>query len=267
MKRVNSLLLNINLQITSLSSTTSMIQVIQRAFDILEFVGRHGKEPVQLVRIAEHAGLSQPTTANIVKTLVFKNYLEQVGRKVGYRLGVAAFQLTGNPSYDQDLIKAAKEPMQELTGQLNETSLIAVIRNNKRVIIYLEECNQMLQVRTVMVGEIYPTATGRLLMAFLSEKELDSTIKAIGLPSKKTWPGAETREGLEKELKKIRKEEFVQLTSIHHTVGFAVPVYKDGKVVAGLSVFIPESRYTDANKNKLFKMIKKAADKISEEVS
>ena len=241
-----------------------MIQVIHRALDILEFVGRHGKEPIQLQKIAEHAGLSQPTTANIVKSLVQKNYLEQVGRKVGYRLGIAAFQLTGNPTYDQDLIAAAKEPLKELTQQLNETSLLAVLRNHKRVIVHLEECDQMLQVRTVMIADIYTTATGRLLLAFQSPKELDAIVRAMGLPPKKVWPGADTREGLEKELQRIRESEFVQVTSIHHTVGVAVPVYKNKAVIAGLSVFIPESRYTEANLTKIERLIRKTAKKITE---
>lgn len=243
-----------------------MIQVIQRALDILEFVSSKGNEPVQLSKIAEQAGLSQPTTANIVKALVHKNYLEQVGRKVGYRLGIAAYQLTSNPTYDQDLLRAAKEPLKELTGQLNETSLLAVIRNHKRVIVHLEECDQMLQVRTTMIADVYATSTGRLLIAYLSPKEQDNLLKAIGLPNKKVWPGADTKEGLEKELKKIRKEEFVQITSAHHTVGFAVPVYKGENVVAGLSVFVPESRYAESNQEKMFKLIQKTAKKISEQL-
>lgn len=239
-----------------------MIQVIHRAFDILEFVARQGKEPVQLLKIAKNAGLSQPTTANIVKSLVEKNYLEQVGRKVGYRLGIAAYQLASNASYDQDLLAAVKEPMKELTGQLKETSLIAVLRNNKRVIVHLEECDQMLQVKPVRIGEVYNTSTGRLLAAYLTSKELDNLVKAVGLPSKKTWPGTETKERLEKELKKIREQEFVQITSIHHTVGFAVPVYKGKQVIAGLSVFIPESRYTPVHKDTITKQIRRTAKKI-----
>lgn len=240
-----------------------MIQVIHRAFDILEFVGQHGKEPVQLVKIAEHAGLSQPTTANIVKTLVQKNYLEQAGRKVGYRLGVAAFQLTGSASYAADLLAAAKGPLQELTTQLNETSLLAVIRNNKRVVIHLEECDQMLQVRTTLIADVYDTASGRLLMAYLLPKELEAMLKVIGLPKKSSWPGTETKAGLEKQLKKIREQAFVQITSAHHTIGFAVPVYKAEQVVAALSVFIPESRYKAANKEKLEKLLYSTAKKIS----
>ncbi len=240
-----------------------MIQVIERALSILEFVAGHGKEPVRLIQIAENAGLSQPTTANIVKTLVDKNYLEQAGRTIGYRLGIAAYQLSENPSFDQDLIAASKEPMEKLTQQLNETSLLAVIRNNKRVILRLEECDQVLLVKTAMVADLYDTSTGRLLMAYLPPKQLDALLKAIGLPSKKIWPGAETKEGLDRSLEQIRKDEFVQTLSKYHTVGFAVPIYKAGKVIAAISIFVPESRYTDLHKEKISRSISNAARAIS----
>jgi DNA-binding IclR family transcriptional regulator len=241
-----------------------MIQVIIRAIDILEFVATHDTEPVPLFKIAEHVGLSHPTTANIVKTLLEKNYLEQMGRKKGYRLGIAAYQLTGNLSYQQNLVVSAKGPMEELTKQLNETSILATIRNNKRVILYQVECNQVLKVNAIMITDVYNASTSRLLMAYLPLKELNALLKSIGLPSKNVWPGAETRLGLDCALKKIREEEFVQTISVYHTVGFAVPVYKNEEVVAALSVFVPQSRYTDSHKEKIFKLIHKAAKQISE---
>lgn len=55
----------------------------------------------------------------------------------------------------------------------------------------------------------------------------------------------------------------MQLVSIHHTVGFAVPVFKNGVALAALSIFVPESRYTDAHKGRIFKLIRPAAKKIS----
>ena len=179
-----------------------MIQVIVRAVDILEFVAQHNKNPVQLIKIAEHVGLSQPTTANIVKTLVHKNYLEQVSRYSGYRLGANAYHLTGNLSYNQNLILAAKDIMEDLTAELNETCLLGIIRNNKRFIIHVVQCDQDLQVRPRTEAGIFETATGRLLAAYLTPKQLDNVIQAIGFPPSNVWPGTQTREALEKALKK-----------------------------------------------------------------
>lgn len=239
-----------------------MVQVIERAFGILEFIASHGKQPVRLTEIADKAGLSLPTTANIVKTLVHLDYLEQVGRKVGYRLGTAVFQRLNSPSLEQDLIDASRKPMTALREQINETSLLAVVRNNKRIILHLEESDQVLHARTRNIVDIYETSTGRLLIAYFATKQLDQLIKAIGLPSKNVWPEAVTRERLEKALQKIRTDGSVQIFSIFHTVGFAVPIFKNGEVVAGLSVFVPESRYTEEAKVSIFKSIKKAAAAI-----
>ncbi|MBC8033735.1 MAG: helix-turn-helix domain-containing protein [Chitinophagaceae bacterium] len=240
-----------------------MIQVIVRAIDILEFIAQHGKEPVQLIRIAENAGLSQPTTANIVKTLVYKNYLEHVGRKEGYRLGANAYHLTGNLSYNQNLILSAKDPMEELTHQLNETCLLGVLRNKKRYLLHVVHSNQDLQVRTHIEAEVYKTASGRLLLAYLSPKELDNLIQALGLPQPQVWPGTQTREGLEKALQKIRKDGLVQTLSPTHIIGFAIPIYKNKQVLASLSVFLPESRASTTYKANILKMMHLTVEKIS----
>jgi DNA-binding IclR family transcriptional regulator len=72
---------------------------------------------------------------------------------------------------------------------------------------------------------------------------------------------------LERELAKFREQAFVQITTVHHTVGLAVPVYGHGKVIAGLSVYVPESRYTTSSQNKMAKLVGKAAGRISEELS
>jgi IclR family transcriptional regulator, KDG regulon repressor len=101
-----------------------------------------------------------------METLVTKNYLERVGGKEGYRLGATAYQLTGNLSYSQNLILAAKDLMEDLTQQLNETSLLAVTRNNKRFILHTVQSNQDLQVRTRTEVPMYQTASGRLCLRF-----------------------------------------------------------------------------------------------------
>ena len=244
-----------------------MIQVITRALDILEFIALHEKEPVQLIKIAENAGLSQPTTANIVKTLVSKNYLEQVSRKEGYRLGASAYQLTGNLSYNQNLILAAKDLMEELTGKLNETSLIGVLRNNKRYVLHTVQSDQDLQVRTNTEAEVFQTATGRLLAAQLPAKELDKLIQAVGLPTAQMWPGVQTREKLDEALKKIRTDEFVQTLNDKHIVGFAVGIYRKTQVIASLGIFLPESRATPAIKTNILKLMQRTTNKIKERLN
>jgi DNA-binding IclR family transcriptional regulator len=241
-----------------------MIQVIVRAIDILEFVSKHDNKPVQLIKIAENAGLSQPTCANIVKTLVAKSFLENVSRKEGYILGVNAYRLTGNVEYSQHLVTASSDLMQELVNTVNETCLLGILKNNKRVVIYEVQANNDLQVKTKREADIYSTASGKLLMAFLPEKELNQLIEIIGLPDAAVWPGIKSKTSLLKALEQINKTQLVQSLSSNHIIGFAIPVFNREKVVAAISVYLPESRVTAAHKKNILKLMAAAAVKIKQ---
>jgi IclR family transcriptional regulator, KDG regulon repressor len=78
---------------------------------------------------------------------------------------------------------------------------------------------------------------------------------------KKALAGRRNKGRFRQRIKKIKKEAFVQTISVYHTVCFAVPVYNGEEVVAALSIFVPQSRYTDSHKEKIAKLIRKAAKK------
>ncbi len=110
-------------------------------------------------------------------------------------MGAGAYKLTGNLSYNQDLLLAAKPVMEELTQALNETSLLGVLRNNKRLILYSVQGDQDLSVRATMEADVFATASGRVLAAHLGDKESDNLVKAVGYPSKDIWAGVQERQG------------------------------------------------------------------------
>lgn len=239
-----------------------MVLVVIKALDILEFVARDPEKAYTLTEISTALGLNQATCSNILKTLVSKNYVEHVGRKVGYKLGPMAFNLTNNPSYNQNLILAAKDVMEDLTAQVNETSLLGIIRNQKRFVLHLVHSDQDLQVRSKSERNVYETATGRLLLAFMPKKEQENFISTHGLPPAEIWKEASTREGLSVALKKIVKEELVITQSVKHIIGIAVPIRKNDKVIAALSIFLPEARYTATRKRALIRALQEAERKI-----
>ncbi|WP_257669415.1 IclR family transcriptional regulator [Parapedobacter tibetensis] len=220
-----------------------MIQVINRALNILEYIAKNKDRACSLTEIAESMGLNLPTCANILKTLVDANYLEHLGRKKGYKLGPMVYQLTGDLSYNQNLLQVAKPEMEKLTEKLNESCILGIIRNQKRFILHTVNSDQDLQVRSKTERDIYETASGRMLLAFLPEKERVALISNIGLPRPEIWKGIKNTKQLEAAFQKIREERLVTTLSPSHIVGLAVPIEKNGMVVASLSVFLPESRY------------------------
>lgn len=220
-----------------------MVQVLIKAFDILELVALRKGQPISLTEISEESQINQATAANIINTLVTKNYLEHIGKKKGYKLGLAAYQLTNEVAYKKELAEAAKQPMAELTALLNESCLLGILQNYKRYILHVEHSNQDIQVQIRSERNVYETASGRLLLAYLSPKELEQFIKQNGLPDSSIWEGVSTYEELTEILKTIKYNGYT-LTHLRkgHVKGLAVPIFKNEKVIAGLSVFLPEYR-------------------------
>ena len=243
-----------------------MVLVIIKALDILEYLGQDQERAYTLTEISESLDLNQATCANILKTLVSKNYVEHLGRKKGYKLGPMAFNLTNNLAYNQNLIMAAKDVMEDLTAKLNETCLLGVLRNQKRFVLHLVNSDQDLQVRSRSERNVYETASGRILIAYLSKKERDHFVASNGLPPQEVWKEATTPEGLHEALDKIAKEELVVTYSVKHIIGIAVPIRKNEKVIAALSVFLPEIRFSAARKKEIVIAMKSAAKEIMEKL-
>ncbi len=236
-----------------------MVLVVVKALDILEYIARDPSRAYSLTEIAEGLNMHQSTCVKILQTLVEKSYLEHLGRKKGYRLGPMAYNLTNNVSYSQHLVTAAKEVMENLTARFNETSILGVIRNQKRFVVHLVNSDQDLQVRSRTERSLYETATGRLLLAYLPPKERDSLVATLGVPSSVIWPEADTPGGLENELTKIRADELCVTLSPSHIVGLAVPIRSQEQVIAGLSIFLPESRASNEKKTELIRALREAA--------
>jgi IclR family KDG regulon transcriptional repressor len=240
-----------------------MIQVIDRALDILEYVAARESAGISLREISDHLSLNQATCANIIKSLTKRKYLEHIGPKKGFRLGPMATFLIGNFTLRPILVLAARDTIDRLSNDLNENCLLGVIHQDKRILVYSTTIDHDLSVRNKPERSVYDTATGRLLLAFLKEHELTAFIDREGLPSQAIWKEASTKEGLLKELTAIRDKKIVVTQTPTHVVGVAVPVWKNEKAVAALSTYLPESRYSPAAAFRIDAKLRESAAEIS----
>ncbi|WP_373515470.1 IclR family transcriptional regulator, partial [Persicitalea sp.] len=245
-----------------------VVQVIIRGFDILELVAQRNGHAITLTEISEELALNQSTAANIIKTLVHRGYMEHIGKKKGYCLGPAAFRLTNETAYGQDLITASQDIMENLTTQLSESCILGILRNHKRYTLNVVNSKQEIQIQVRSERNVYETASGRLLIAYLSHKDLERFVEVNGLPKEILWPGANTLDSLKAKLEAIRHEGivFTQLQD-RHVKGYAVPVFAKGVMVAGLSVFLPEFRWSSEKEREIVKAITVAAMQISSRLS
>lgn len=241
-----------------------MVLVVIKTFDILELVALRNGQAITLTEIAAELNLNQATAANIIKTMVHKGYLEHIGKKKGYRLGPSAYRLTNEVLYGQELVDAAKEVMEDLTAKVNESSILGTLRNNKRYVLHVVNSTQEVQVQVRTDRNVYETASGRLLLAYLPEKELERFLHQNGLPDRSLWKEGSTLKGLQQELAGIKKAGMVMThVSNRHVRGFAVPVHADEKVVAGLSIFLPDYRCSPSKQKLIVQSLREAADEIS----
>ena len=244
-----------------------MIQVINRAFDVLEYLSVASAQPRLLGEIADAVQLNHGTCANILKTMVDRDYVDQVGPKKGYCLGQNAYRLTDNTAFQTTIQTAAHREMVQLTRHLDESCLLAVMKGDQRLLIHRELCGQALQVQTPPEKHVYDSASGRLLVAMLSDTELDKFTVRYGLPTTAYWSDATHPQAFMDHINRIRATECAFQESGRQVIGYAVPIRRFGKVVASLSLYLPAYRHTPGKATEVQVALRQTAEVINRTLS
>lgn len=241
----------------------TMIKAVAKALNILEALAEEPAQPKTLKEISSRFGMHPATCANIIKTMLVRRFIEQQAPRRGYTLGPAAFFLSGNAgAYRSGLVDAARPEMLKLAESANESVLLITLRNGRRTVLCLVEGSRAVQVKPLSMdsGQIYETATGRLLMAFLPQ-EAARVIKEFGMPGP-AWPEASSHERMEAELAAIRKKSWAQLRR-NDLVALAFPIFgPDRQVEAALGLFLPEYRFKGKHRSLVLRGLRSAAETI-----
>ncbi len=242
-----------------------MIQVLYRAFDILELLAGQADRPQVLGEIASKAGLHPATCANIIKTLMARGYVQQSGPRQGYLLGPMAWRLGQAATRSESLVQAAQPTLETLAGHVRETVSLAVLQKDRRVTLLEIECDQDVRVGSEAVAsdDVYQTVTGRLLLAYLTPGQLDTFVLRCGLPGER-WPGVENEGDLQAALAKIRRRGCLVDVPKPQVAAAAFAVRRKEAVVAAIGVFLPKLRFKGDHKKRLLEHMAEAARQISE---
>lgn len=249
-----------------------MIRVLHKAFAILEYLAQEPQRRKKLKEISGHFKMNAGTCANILKTMVQRKFVDQADARGGYLLGPMIYYLSRLSAYRGDLISAAEPLMVNLAKKVNETVLLAILRGHERFIIIQIDGNQSVQVGRDMFQKdaIYQTATGRLLLAHLNEKDLNDFITERGLPGS-NWPEASSLKKMETALAAIRARGWACYQTTGDVMGIACPIRENDKsrserdkVVAALGLFLPAFRFKGAHKTAIMKGMSATAAAISE---
>lgn len=220
------------------SISKGSIQSVQRALRVLGLFKTAGE--IGVTDMATAVGLPKGTVHGLVKTLEKEGFVEQNPRNQKYRLGAELFRLGLVAASRMDLRKVAAEKAQQLCEELDETVYVSVLLGGACVIA--SRCvPDRLFLLVPQIGTSVPahcTAMGKVLLAALSDEQLEETVRNVGL-EKFTQHTIDDLDALKKTLKDVLRDGY-SVTHQEALLGLscvAAPIRDyTGEVVASLGV-------------------------------
>ena len=245
------------------------IQSIDRALQVLELFSLE-KPEWGVTEISKVLNIYKSNVHNILSTFTEKGFVKKDSKTDKYKLGIKFFELGSVVIKNMDLRRIAHPYIEKLSKEFNETVHLGVLDEGRVVSIEREESNKGL-CSHIEIGRRAPlhcTAVGKAIMAYLSEEEINLIIKEKGL-EKYTENTITTKEGLENEFKKIRKQGYA-VDNMEHEEGVrcvAGPIRDyTGKVIASMSISGPAFRINESNILDIAKKVKEYCDSVSEKM-
>ncbi len=248
------------------------VQSVTRALFLLELLAEE-TTPVTLSELSQKANLKMTTVHRLLTTLMSKGFVEQDHISLRYQLGVKAFQIGNAALFVNDLRSVARPFLKQLLEMVNETINLAVLEDTEVIYIDQIESTNMVIVkmfaRIGSKGPAYCTGTGKVLLADLSDEEIQKRFSRVDfVPFTENTITDINR--LIKALRKIRLDGYA-LDFSERDPGVtcvAVPIKKlNGRVQAAISVSAPAQRIsTERINQEILPALMSVADNISQKL-
>jgi DNA-binding IclR family transcriptional regulator len=238
---------------------------VDRAVTVLEILAREGSAGVS--EVAAEIGVHKSTASRLLAALEEHGLVEQNTERGKYQLGFGVLRLASAIPARLDIVRQAQSVLDDLAQRLDETITLAVLREHYAV--HVQQAMGSAAVASQnWVGQLTPlhaTSTGKILLAYMSEEQVDKILDASGLKSY-TEHTVTSRTALAEDLRRVRGEGFATAFEELETGlnAAAVPVRDHtGAVVAALSASGPAYRLDKASIERLATDLKAAAARIS----
>jgi DNA-binding IclR family transcriptional regulator len=150
--------------VKSATSSVSGVQAVQTALHLLETVAKH--EGFGMSELAARAGLTHNQTHRLLATLETRGYVSREADR-SYHLGPKIALLGRSTMRYRELLRAAAQPMDALSGVSGESILLAVRSGYERVVIDRRVGTHSLRVDWD-IGSRLPLHVGGLGVALLA---------------------------------------------------------------------------------------------------
>ena len=255
------------------SKPTNLVQAIERASLILDVLGQ-SSQGISVKELSAKVCLPKGTTHRLLSSLAYFGYVQQDSRTRHYSLGFKLVEL-GNCLLNQlDLRTEAKPFLADLAKTTQETVHLVILDKNE--VLYIDKVESddnpsglRMASRVGSRTLAHSCAVGKVLLAHLSEEELDEFIQGAGLP-KITENTISDPVRLKEHLKLVRSQGYV-IDDEENEKGIrcvAAPIRNEiGRVVAATSISGPAIRITrkriqESLKNEIIKTALKISRKL-----
>ncbi|MFC9327466.1 IclR family transcriptional regulator [Kitasatospora sp. NPDC057015] len=244
---------------------------LRRALAVLGHVRDHanGGRGVPLGQLAEELGLNKSTVLRLTGPLLDEHLLDRDRETGWFRLGHGALRLGQAYLSTLDLRSVAAEHLRRLQREAGETVHLTVWESPG--IVYVDKVEDETNVRMASrVGSrapAYCTATGKAMLAWLPDTEVDAVVEA-GLRPVTAWTISDA-ERLRADLARIRTRGYSidDRENEPEVRCVAAPIFDHtGEVTAALSVSGLISRMTAARVRNLGPVVSQVGLRISREL-
>jgi len=205
-----------------------------------------------LSEVSKQTGLDRAGARRYLLSLAHLGYVIQEGKV--FRLAPKVLELGYAFMSTQPLPDIAQVYLDKVTERTGEASAVAILDEDQ--IVHLARANSKRMFAPIIhVGGRFPalyTSTGRVMIAFKSDAEIEDLVKNADLERPSSW-GVTNKSQLRAELLKIRKQGYaIADQEIEEGArSIAVPILNgEGKVLAALIILtnvatVPKKKLTD----------------------
>jgi DNA-binding IclR family transcriptional regulator len=244
------------------------MSTVDKALKIVELL--EYREEMGITAISKSLQLAPSTAHRLVASLAAHDFIVQDPVTKRYRLGMRVFQLGSNVAARFGVRSAALRNMEILVEETQETVNLGVLVRHE--LFYLEKITHNDPIRIeLQVGHAVPancTGMGKAILAYLPPDRLDALLPRLSL-ERRTSRSITDLPTLKKELSVIRQQgySFDNSELIEGISCVAAPILPSEDIaLAAISVAGPSTRMGPAKINRVIPLVKKAAEKTSQEI-
>jgi IclR family transcriptional regulator, KDG regulon repressor len=243
------------------------VQVLDRAINILEFIGKQTNGEAGLPELSAAMKLHKTTAHRIAHVLESRGLLRRGLDSNRYRLGLHLYDLGCQALDHVNIRDEARSLMTRVAFEVRETVHLALL--DRAEVLYIERIEAQ---RSLTMGSklgsrnpVYCTALGKSILAYSPETEVDQILASCRMEAR-TRNTITNVLNLKKQLESIRDRGYaIDDEEIEDGVRcIAAPILNAGnRAVAALSVSGPSSRITPDRFQPIGKTLLKAAQELS----